>query len=63
MRISRRATLSLRTVAILYLTLLLLLPIGVVLVRTFEHGFGDGVELDDHAGGDQRAVAVAADRR
>jgi sulfate transport system permease protein len=30
----------LRTIAILYLTLLLLLPIGVVLIRTFEHGFG-----------------------
>ena len=40
MRISRRAKLSLRTIAILYLTLLLLLPIGVVLIRTFEHGFG-----------------------
>jgi sulfate transport system permease protein len=39
-RISRRATLSLRTIAILYLSLLLLLPIGVVLIRTFEHGFG-----------------------
>ncbi len=39
MRISRRATLSLRTVALLYLTLLLLLPVGVVFVRTFEHGF------------------------
>jgi sulfate/thiosulfate transport system permease protein len=40
LRISRRATLSLRTIAILYLTLLLLLPIAVVLIRTFEHGFG-----------------------
>ena len=40
MRTSRRATLSLRTIAILYLALLLLLPIGVVLVRTFDHGFG-----------------------
>ena len=40
MRISRGAKLSLRTIAILYLTLLLLLPIGVVLIRTFEHGFG-----------------------
>ncbi len=39
MRISRRATLSLRTVALLYLTLLLLLPVGVVFARTFEHGF------------------------
>ncbi|HEY1510844.1 MAG TPA: sulfate ABC transporter permease subunit [Solirubrobacteraceae bacterium] len=40
MRISRRSKLSLRAIAILYLTLLLLLPIGVVLVRTFEHGLG-----------------------
>jgi len=40
LRISRGAKLSLRTIAILYLTLLLLLPIGVVLIRTFEHGFG-----------------------
>jgi sulfate transport system permease protein len=40
LRISRRATLSLRTVALLYLTLLLLLPLGVVFYRTFEHGFG-----------------------
>jgi sulfate transport system permease protein len=39
-RISRPATLSLRTVALLYLTILLLLPLGVVFVRTFEHGFG-----------------------
>ena len=39
-RISRPATLSLRTIALLYLTVLLLLPVGVVFVRTFEHGFG-----------------------
>jgi sulfate/thiosulfate transport system permease protein len=39
-RVSRRATLSLRTVAILYLAILLLLPVGLVFVRTFEHGFG-----------------------
>jgi sulfate/thiosulfate transport system permease protein len=38
--ISRRTTLSLRGVALLYLTLLLLLPVAVVFVRTFEHGFG-----------------------
>jgi sulfate/thiosulfate transport system permease protein len=37
---SRTARWSLRTIAITYLSLLLLLPIGVVLVRTFEHGFG-----------------------
>jgi sulfate transport system permease protein len=40
LRISRRATLSLRTVALAYLTLLLLLPLGVVFARTFEHGIG-----------------------
>jgi sulfate transport system permease protein len=38
--ISRRSTLSLRTVALLYLTVLLLVPVGVVFARTFEHGFG-----------------------
>jgi sulfate transport system permease protein len=38
--ISRRAKLSLRTVALLYLFLMLLLPVGVVFGRTFEHGFG-----------------------
>ena len=40
MAISRRSTLSLRAVALLYLTVLLLLPVGVVFARTFEHGFG-----------------------
>ena len=40
MLISRRAKLSLRTVAVLYLVLMLLLPVGVVFGRTFEHGFG-----------------------
>jgi sulfate transport system permease protein len=40
LRISRRTTLSLRAVALLYLTLLLLLPLGVVFARTFEHGLG-----------------------
>jgi sulfate transport system permease protein len=39
-RISRPATLSLRTVVLLYLGVLLLLPLGVVFFRTFEHGFG-----------------------
>jgi sulfate transport system permease protein len=38
--ISRRARLSLRTVAFLYLGLMLLLPLAVVFGRTFEHGFG-----------------------
>jgi sulfate/thiosulfate transport system permease protein len=39
-RVSRRATLSLRTIALLYLVVLLIVPVGTVLVRTFEHGFG-----------------------
>jgi len=38
--ISRRATLSLRALALAYLIMLLLLPLGVVFGRTFEHGFG-----------------------
>jgi sulfate transport system permease protein len=38
LRISRRATLSLRTIALLYLALLLLAPLAVVFGRTFEHG-------------------------
>jgi ABC-type sulfate transport system permease subunit len=39
--ISRRTRWSLRAVALLYLTLLLLLlPVGVVFGRTFEHGIG-----------------------
>ena len=54
MRISRRAKLSLRTIAILYLTILLLLPIGVVLIRTFEHGFGTAWNWMTTPGGDQR---------
>jgi sulfate transport system permease protein len=40
LRISRPATLSLRAVALVYLTVLLLLPLGVVFARTFEHGLG-----------------------
>jgi sulfate/thiosulfate transport system permease protein len=38
--ISRRARWSLRTIALVYLLLLLLLPVGVVFFKTFEHGFG-----------------------
>lgn len=40
MLVSRRSALSLRAVALLYLTALLLLPVAVVFFRTFEHGFG-----------------------
>jgi sulfate transport system permease protein len=39
-RLSRSATLSLRGIALLYLALLLLLPVGVIFAKTFEHGFG-----------------------
>jgi len=38
--ISRRAKLSLRTIALLYLLGLLILPVVVVFFKTFEHGFG-----------------------
>lgn len=40
MLISRRTTLSVRALALAYLTVLLLAPLGVVFWRTFEHGFG-----------------------
>ncbi|HEV3053433.1 MAG TPA: sulfate ABC transporter permease subunit [Solirubrobacteraceae bacterium] len=39
MRLSLRSTLSLRAVALLYLLVLLLLPVGFVFGKTFEHGF------------------------
>ena len=39
MLISRRTSWSLRGIALLYLLVLLLLPLGVVFGRTFEHGF------------------------
>ena len=38
MRVSRRTRLSLRVVALAYLTLMLVAPLGVVFVKTFEHG-------------------------
>jgi sulfate transport system permease protein len=40
MRVSRRTTLSVRAIALIYLTLILLLPVGLIFVKTFEHGFG-----------------------
>jgi sulfate transport system permease protein len=43
LRISRRATLSLRTIALAYLSLLLLLPLALVFFRTFEHGFATAI--------------------
>jgi sulfate transport system permease protein len=39
-RLSRRATVCVRGVALVYLAALLALPLGVVLVRTLEHGIG-----------------------
>jgi sulfate transport system permease protein len=39
-RVSRPVTVSLRAVALLYLGLLLLLPVGVIFIKTFEHGVG-----------------------
>ena len=40
MHVSRRATLSVRVVVLIYLALLLLLPVGVIFIKTFEHGIG-----------------------
>ena len=40
LRVSRRTRLSLRVVALAYLMALLVLPLGVVFVKTFEHGIG-----------------------
>jgi sulfate transport system permease protein len=40
MLVSRRSRLSLRSVALIYLALLLLLPLGLIFARTFEHGLG-----------------------
>jgi len=39
--VSRRAKWSLRTIALVYLLLLLVLPVVVVFAKTFEHGFSD----------------------
>ena len=39
MLLSHRSRLSLRAVALLYLLVLLLIPIGAIFARTFEHGF------------------------
>jgi sulfate transport system permease protein len=38
--VSHRARLSLRAIALLYLLLLLLIPVGAIFARTFEHGIG-----------------------
>ncbi|HEX4010851.1 MAG TPA: sulfate ABC transporter permease subunit [Solirubrobacteraceae bacterium] len=41
MLVSRRARWSLRTIALVYLLVLLVLPVVVVFAKTFEHGIGD----------------------
>jgi sulfate transport system permease protein len=38
--VSRRSTLSLRVIALGYLAVLLIVPLGVIFARTFEHGVG-----------------------
>src|SRR3954451_3563856 len=40
MSVSRRSTLAMRFLALGWLAALLLVPVGVVFYRTFEHGFG-----------------------
>ncbi|WP_080792136.1 sulfate ABC transporter permease [Corynebacterium pacaense] len=40
MKLSRGATLSLRSIALAYLFILVIIPIGAILYRTFEHGLG-----------------------
>jgi sulfate transport system permease protein len=40
MNVSRVPKLTLRTIALTYLTVLLIIPVGLILFRTFEHGFG-----------------------
>lgn len=39
MQVERRSRLALRTVALVYLTVLLIVPVALILYRTFEHGF------------------------
>ncbi len=42
MVVERRWRIGLRTIALGYLTVLLLVPVGVVFYRTFEHGIAAG---------------------
>lgn len=44
MNISTKSRLGLRTVALLYLFVLLVVPIGVILMRTFENGIGPFID-------------------
>src|SRR5437764_6426223 len=39
-RLNRSVAVSLRATALLYLTLLLVVPVGMIFIKTFEHGLG-----------------------
>ena len=58
MTVDRRWRITLRTVALGYLALLLLIPIGLVFYRTFEHGVMAVLGLDHDA---RRDLGVLAD--
>ena len=62
MSVDRRARLGLRTLVLGYLAVLLLVPVGLVFWRTFEHGLAAGVAVDHHAGRRPRLLADARDR-
>ena len=44
MNVSRGSKIGLRTIALVYLFVLLVVPIGVILTRTFENGIGPFLE-------------------
>ena len=64
MSVDRRLRLSLRTLVLGYLGALLLVPVGLVLYRTFEHGDGEQhrererQQHDGHRRGADRVVAL-----
>ena len=62
MSVDRRARIGLRVVALGYLAVLLLVPVGLVFYRTFERGLGLPDRLDHDPGGDPRAVPDARGR-
>ena len=55
MSVDRRARIGLRVVALGYLAVLLLVPVGLVFYRTFEHGLGAVWDSITTPGGDPRA--------
>ena len=63
MSVDRRTRLGLRTLVLGYLTVLLLVPVGLVFYRTFEHGLDAGVAVDHDAGGGARLLADASRSR